>query len=758
MNNSRSKLLVDIANSRNKILCVSEAQDLIDYIDEANEETRVCTKKDISMDLEDRPLKVSNDERQVAEAHSDGEQNHTSADILSQSDLNYIIDTVGEISNDGIDLNMPICENETPQPIPENDNNEESLVSTPMPSPCMTFGDTVNECNCLSESSVILSDETLRSSPLGSSEMSGSSTPHQRKKKRQYVKKAITRNRITNKSNWLDEKRKVLVNLGEAHKSRSGKQQMAKQIKGPCPSTCRLKCFEKFDVVARQNIFKTFWNLGDHSRQWSFIASHVKEIRKKQWTQDSKRLNVYKFFLPLLSGIGIKEKIMVCKSMFKNTFSISNTFIQSAIDKHDKNMGMRGFHQNHPTIINATMKENVIQHVKCFAPIESHYTRKDSNKQYLDSELTFKKMYDLYTVWCKELNITENIATSVRQYKDIINKELNIAFHLPKKDQCDLCHAMKNNTSPTNDDKLKHKSHMDNKKLARELKHVDKIEAHSNPSDICTAMFDFQKINNTPHGEISVLYYKRKLSVYNFTIFDAGLKEATCYMWDETVAKRGANEVSSCLFSFINNKVKAGVKDFRFWSDNCAGQNRNQIVFFMYLYVSNTFKVDVCHRFLEKGHTQNEADSVHALIERSSKNKLIYTPDEWYTLVRWAKQNSPPYTVVEVNQDLVLDFKAWLHTKNWIKDTNLEKISWNMIREVKVQRNNSDIIEFKGRKKKEKGVILEKVYNNPIPITEVKYRDLISLCDTMIIPKKYHTFYNNLKHSKEEQGNDEEDC
>lgn len=37
MNNSRSKLLVDIANSRNDILCVSEAQDLINYIDEANE-------------------------------------------------------------------------------------------------------------------------------------------------------------------------------------------------------------------------------------------------------------------------------------------------------------------------------------------------------------------------------------------------------------------------------------------------------------------------------------------------------------------------------------------------------------------------------------------------------------------------------------------------------------------------------------------------------------------------------------------------
>lgn len=165
----------------------------------------------------------------------------------------------------------------------------------------------------------------------------------------------------------------------------------------------------------------------------------------------------------------------------------------------------------------------------------------------------------------------------------------------------------------------------------------------------------------------------------------------------------------------------------------------------MYLYASDRFKVNVSHRFLEKGHTQNKVDSVHALIERTAKNKQIYIPDEWYTLVRWAKQKSPPYTVVEVDQDLILDFKAWLHTKNWTRDTNSEKMSWNKIREVKVQGNSPDIIEFKyefyeknyrklnctnnlkltrGRKKKEQELILEKAYNHPIPITEVKYKDL----------------------------------
>lgn len=125
-----------------------------------------------------------------------------------------------------------------------------------------------------------------------------------------------------------------------------------------------------------------------------------------------------------------------------------------------------------------------------------------------------------------------------------------------------------------------------------------------------------------------MLYYKRKLSIYNFTVFDAGLKKGDCYMWDESKAKRGANEVASCLFSFIGNKVEAGIKDFRLCFDNCEGQNLNRIVFFMYLYVSKAFKVDVSHRFLEKGYTQNETDTGHAFIEHLAKYKLIYIPDE----------------------------------------------------------------------------------------------------------------------------------
>lgn len=38
-------------------------------------------------------------------------------------------------------------------------------------------------------------------------------------------------------------------------------------------------------------------------------------------------------------------------------------------------------------------------------------------------------------------------------------------------------------------------------------------------------------------------------------------------------------------------------------------------------------------------------------------------------------------------------------------------------------------------------------YANTLSITEAKYKDLVSLCDTLV-PKEYHRFYKNIKHDK----------
>ncbi|XP_050551786.1 uncharacterized protein LOC126911028 [Spodoptera frugiperda] len=301
----------------------------------------------------------------------------------------------------------------------------------------------------------------------------------------------------------------------------------------------------------------------------------------------------------------------------------------------------------------------------------------------------------------------------------------------------------------------------------------DASSASSNPEIITSATFDFQKILSTPHGETSSFYYKRKLSVFNFTVFDMGLKKGICYMWPETIAKRGSNEVASCLYNFIQQSTDRGIKDIRLWSDNCGGQNRNRIVFLMYVYCSQKYSIDICHKFLEKGHTQQEDDSVHALIEKSSKRKFIFCPEEWYTLVRWCKTSGDAYEVIEITQDQILDFKMCLNDFKLTKNTDNENVKWNQVREIVVKAENHYAIFYKYDLNDEEPKRIDlvrkvttrshrgfndpkKCYDEPIIITSAKYKDLISLCQQNLIPPWYHNFYKNLKHSSYTDGNETE--
>jgi len=178
--------------------------------------------------------------------------------------------------------------------------------------------------------------------------------------------------------------------------------------------------------------------------------------------------------------------------------------------------------------------------------------------------------------------------------------------------------------------------HLSNKTIARLKKNVDKERAINNPK-YCVAVFDLQKVLTSPQSEVSSFYYKRKYATYNFTIFDIANKQGYCYMWTETEGNRGSNEIGTCLFKFIELLKDRGVEEFTFYSDNCGGQNRNRYIYSMWEYAASIYKVTIIHRFFEKGHTQNEGDSMHATIECAKKGKIIYVPSQWMTLVRCAK-------------------------------------------------------------------------------------------------------------------------
>ncbi|KAF9405060.1 hypothetical protein HW555_014033, partial [Spodoptera exigua] len=317
--------------------------------------------------------------------------------------------------------------------------------------------------------SILGPDTSATSSASGASSecSSPSSSVMSGRKRRKFTIDVTKKRRKCNKENWIDTKRKLLQNLGKKHLSRKGKEQKGKDMRPSCDN-CKFKCDTKISEESRKQVFDLFWGLGNHVKQWEFIGKYTKRHMKRRITTDneSKRTQSVHYFLPLLLSEN-DSTVKVCKLMFKNTLSVSNQFIQSAMDKYDKTTGFceedrRGRHGKQTKLLTETVIQSVCDHVKSFQPVESHYTRKDTNKLYLDSSLNFSIMFKMYKTWAEENNLTDIVQT-LRQYRDVVNSHMNVGFFIPKKDQCDQCTANKNNPPNESQEQITFAKHIQNK-------------------------------------------------------------------------------------------------------------------------------------------------------------------------------------------------------------------------------------------------------------------------------------------------------
>jgi len=184
----------------------------------------------------------------------------------------------------------------------------------------------------------------------------------------------LQRKRLRNVKDWKGVKSKTELNLGLEHKNRSGKNKIAKTMGLPCK--CRMKCFDKISEDNRKTVFTEYWGLGDHVRQWDFIARCVRIQEKKVATtsNNSRRALSRKYSLPI-NNVDIK----VCKVMFLNTISVSEKVISTVSKKlntypvieHD----LRGKHTNRPHVISASVIDCIKEHIAMFPTVESHYRR-----------------------------------------------------------------------------------------------------------------------------------------------------------------------------------------------------------------------------------------------------------------------------------------------------------------------------------------------------------------------------------------------
>ena len=241
----------------------------------------------------------------------------------------------------------------------------------------------------------------------------------------------------------------------------------------------------------------------------------------------------------------------------------------------------RGKHPRRSRILPGEVKDQIRQHIQSFPTMRSHYSQgKTKKRKYLSPLLSVAEMHRLYVE--KYEHNSEMPIVKYSYYAKIFNTEFNLAFGSPKIDTCPTCESFRNKLAMQGDrtSKLKvkeeHRRHLDSAEMFySSLRHSTDL-AKSDPS-VLTLTFDFQQNFPLPHLPVGDLFYMQQLWMYIFGIHSCGHNEVSMYCWPEVLARRGSDEVISCLNHFLSD-IPATVDTLHLYSDGCPGQNKNSNV------------------------------------------------------------------------------------------------------------------------------------------------------------------------------------
>lgn len=252
---------------------------------------------------------------------------------------------------------------------------------------------------------------------------------------------------------------------------------------------------------------------------------------------------------------------------------------------------------------------------------------------------------------------------------------------------------------------------------------------------------------------------KTKLACHNFSIFEMKSHCARCYWFNETHADLTAPTFATCLIDFLEDKWNKETRlPIVIWSDGCTNQNRNSIMANALLSFSNDYNVEIIQKFLEKGHTQMEVDSIHALIENKIHNQPIYLPSDYIKIAASARSNPSPVEQKEVVYSFTKNFaQPSLLMYESIRPgrkpgdptvTDIRAICYKSGKiSVKIHSFDNEFSDLPQRKRRNSVAKLTEFkqrHQAPLKITQTKWNHLQQL--KSVIPSDCHHFYDSIKY------------
>lgn len=496
----------------------------------------------------------------------------------------------------------------------------------------------------------------------------------------------------------------------------------------------------------RSSIFNKFWSM-TWSQKKIFVSSMVDktEIKRKIKGTDTRRTNSKAYYFQIE---GKRER--VCLITFINTLGIKEWTVRywlgDGLGNHKNQANM-----STPIIVNTETKRDFIKHYLSMLPkLPSHYCRRDSTKLYLEPLIQSKSQ--LYNLYVEFASSSSKPIASRKLFCDVLSEE-NISLFYPKKDACDICCAYKVGNVLEED----YQCHLERKNMAREEKGKDKQAAKD--SIIYTVTADLQAVKLCPQLTASALYFKTKLAVHNFIVYNLGTDDVTCYWFDETACDLKATTYASFFVDYVTKLLDEDAKDVVIWTDGCTSQNRNSTVSNALLRLAMDKNITITQKYLEKGHTQMEVDSVRSGIEKKLKNIEIFLPSQYATLTKEARNKPSPYKVIQPDHTF---FKDYGIKEYQVYDSirpgrtagddcvvDLRVLKYNPNGTIEYKKHFKDNFVLLPRRPRNIITLtnnLPLLFSSRVPILESKYLHLQQL--KPIIPGDCHQFYDSLPFKK----------
>jgi hypothetical protein len=212
-------------------------------------------------------------------------------------------------------------------------------------------------------------------------------------------------------------------------------------------------------------------------------------------------------------------------------------------------------------------------------------------------------------------------------------------------------------------------------------------------------------------------YYYSPVNGYCFGVVDASCRPSQLYahVYLEDTGKKGGDNVASMLWKQLilkglipqDHSIPAtAAKEINLVFDNCGGQNKNNMVLRMLLFLVNRCICKTARAiFLVRGHTKNDCDRMFNQMKKDYRKKNIYSVDG----LMQAIGVHPDVDPIQVKDGEFYHFDR-VQNKYFKR---LTEINSNHIFEVKTDSKNSiDLYEYDGAGDPVNKLIVKKQYQS----------------------------------------------